>query len=179
MASEEYLHELSRYQGAISTLLGNMNQFLKDLPDKRDQEDLIEKVQIIISQLKNIEEDINTQELVGKKFDMVFNKLENLADKMKTYDAEGIDELIKSHKKVRLEVEKIMTIIKIQHPDITPTDIVEVIKYTKRVNKKSKFWEGTKAKVLIVSATVGSIIIFGTKIVTGLQEFIKLIQGWF
>lgn len=53
--SFQYLQELARFQGSISAILNEINNSIKNIPDRRDQEELNKKIRRLSELLKQLD----------------------------------------------------------------------------------------------------------------------------
>ena len=187
MAELQYLQEIAKFQGSISVLLNYIQDLLKQLPDRRDNEDVTQKVNEILDLIKKLE--LETDSL-SKKTICSYNDLTEAIDKLIIIEKiikeqlndikisvsdSNKNEAIAFVQKVKKNYENLNLTMEGNNIEIKASDIITFFEYAKHRNKRYKFWKGTKAKFIIGMGIITSLVIGGVKFIEGIKQFLTLI----
>lgn len=198
MNPDQYLHELSQFQGSISTLLENIQSLIRDLPDKRDNCDVVERLKTISKKLEELstsisgyfkidgEDSSDIKKLIGclkEREDRIIKCLEEYKIIIRNID-DLKNDIIKTGQVSQFivaEVERLSIIFEEQGREkIKITDFIEIIEFAKRANKRYNFWKGWKSQVAIVIGLVVGVLVGSSQIFASLvtvSYWLKVIFG--
>ncbi len=189
---EGYLQELSRFQGSISVLLENLQRLIQDLPDRRDQEGVKQDLSQVLSEIEEIKDKLldQGQQAIKDYLDNRFQScsecrshINNISGNLEKITSDEqvrqLGDLFEVVKNITEESNKIKVILEQEDVEFKTSDVFEFVKFVRQQNKKSEFWAGTKAKIIIVIGTMVAFLTVGDKFVTGVTKLVASISKLF
>lgn len=135
--SFQYLQELARFQGSISAILNEINNSIKNIPDRRDQEELNKKIRRLSELLKQLDTKLGEYFSSNAKQHLEFEEnVDKLVECLTTM--ENITSQINIDKIYEIN-NRLQTLLKSYNPpeddELIWKDIKEIHEFTKKIKE--------------------------------------------